>query len=662
MVVISDILNNENNNDDEAAASAAAAVGVSLPQQSHRPSCLYTRSTTTTEQQIQTEMECGQYLDLLIEDTATADSGTSHSDHLDYFLSRGLIVNQQIDYYHHHDEDAVDDHIDSDDDDIVENNANNQSKYAVRLLRDAHAEYLHTIFRDEPHKLRPSFVSLDSSHTWMIYWCLHGLDLLGKVQTTTLLPSHDGIDHKEQQHQTDTPNDANNVVPDDSTIPIPMDDDIIHTIHPRTKQRILRTIQSCFTTIDEVSMTREIVTSDPILVRLFQQQQQNLRMPSNIASDDDPPMVTFHNGVAGGFGGGPHQLPHAATTYAAVMSLCILASSSSSTADHETNEAFDYLLSIRTSLYVFFASLYNPINGSFRMHLDGEMDVRATYCVYSVLHLLQMIPSTTHSTAPSSLFTNPQISNYIWSCQSQWEGGFGGEPGAEAHGGYTYCAVAALYLFRTTKQKHGNTNVTTASPECNNSSRTLDDNAIHKLELCSTWLRQRQMSYEGGFSGRINKLVDGCYSFWQGAASVIIHEQLQQLEKQQQGIFENDTDPWLRTKLGTATTLSSGDVAVRGVDEMDCDPFNAVMLQRYILLCTQDENGGLRDKPSKGRDFYHSCYCLSGLSIAQHYGGKNKSRTALSTDHTKTHQTHPCYNIRVEHVAFCQSYFSQCPI
>ncbi len=31
--------------------------------------------------------------------------------------------------------------------------------------------------------------------------------------------------------------------------------------------------------------------------------------------------------------------------------------------------------------------------------------------------------------------------------------------------------------------------------------------------------------------------------------------------------------------------------------------------------------GGLRDKPGKPVDYYHSCYCLSGLSAAQHYSG-----------------------------------------
>lgn len=28
------------------------------------------------------------------------------------------------------------------------------------------------------------------------------------------------------------------------------------------------------------------------------------------------------------------------------------------------------------------------------------------------------------------------------------------------------------------------------------------------------------------FQGRVNKLVDGCYSFWQGAALVIVAEEL----------------------------------------------------------------------------------------------------------------------------------------
>lgn len=40
------------------------------------------------------------------------------------------------------------------------------------------------------------------------------------------------------------------------------------------------------------------------------------------------------------------------------------------------------------------------------------------------------------------------------------------------------------------------------------------------------WCASRQMRFEGGFQGRTNKLVDGCYSFWQGGVFPIIYEML----------------------------------------------------------------------------------------------------------------------------------------
>jgi prenyltransferase beta subunit len=36
----------------------------------------------------------------------------------------------------------------------------------------------------------------------------------------------------------------------------------------------------------------------------------------------------------------------------------------------------------------------------------------------------------------------------------------------------------------------------------------------------------------------------------------------------------------------------------------------------------QDPRGGLVDKPGKSRDFYHTCYTLSGLSVAQNFHGE----------------------------------------
>ena len=42
------------------------------------------------------------------------------------------------------------------------------------------------------------------------------------------------------------------------------------------------------------------------------------------------------------------------------------------------------------------------------------------------------------------------------------------------------------------------------------------------LDRLQHWLLQRQMRVEGGFQGRTNKLVDSCYSFWQGSAVALV--------------------------------------------------------------------------------------------------------------------------------------------
>jgi prenyltransferase beta subunit len=39
--------------------------------------------------------------------------------------------------------------------------------------------------------------------------------------------------------------------------------------------------------------------------------------------------------------------------------------------------------------------------------------------------------------------------SFVYSCQT-YEGGLGGEPGNEAHGGVTYCGFAALILLNKT--------------------------------------------------------------------------------------------------------------------------------------------------------------------------------------------------------------------
>merc|ERR1712141_768124 len=98
-------------------------------------------------------------------------------------------------------------------------------------------------------------------------------------------------------------------------------------------------------------------------------------------------------------------------------------------------------------------------------------------------------------------------SQWVLSCQT-YEGGFGGAPGMEAHGGYSFCGLAALMLLGK-----GHT--------CN-------------LNNLIRWATNRQMRVEGGFQGRTNKLVDGCYSFWQGGIFPLLQELLKNEEALQQ--------------------------------------------------------------------------------------------------------------------------------
>ncbi|KAL1488034.1 hypothetical protein ABEB36_015407 [Hypothenemus hampei] len=271
----------------------------------------------------------------------------------------------------------------------------------------------------------------------------------------------------------------------------------------------------------------------------------------------------------GGFGGGPGQMPHLAPTYAAVNALAILG----------TEEAFKVIN--RPKLYEFLLSVKQS-NGSFAMHHRGEVDIRGAYCALSVASLTSIItPELVANTA-----------EWIVSCQT-YEGGFAGSPGAEAHGGYAFCGLAALVI-------------------------------LNKADLCNhhallRWLVNRQMSVEGGFQGRTNKQVDSCYSFWQGGAFPLIYTIL------------------AKEGLTPENHL-----------------FDARALQEYILICCQNIHGGLIDKPGKPRDAYHTCYALSGLSIAQHF---LNNKQVLGTYKNELANTHPLYNIRPDLVRKALLYF-----
>jgi len=282
----------------------------------------------------------------------------------------------------------------------------------------------------------------------------------------------------------------------------------------------------------------------------------------------------------GGYGGGPGQLPHLAPTYAAVNALMIIG----------TEEAF--ALTNRPKLYSWLDKLRQP-DGSFTMHVDGEVDIRGVYCALSVARITNIYTS--------SLFTLTDL--WLADCQT-YEGGFGACPGMEAHGGYSFCGLAGLMLMQKGKL-------------CN------IDNLLR-------WTSNKQMRLEGGFQGRTNKLVDGCYSFWQGGVFPLLHDLLPS-EELEVGKCEH----WL---------------------------FNTEALQHYLLICCQDHRGGLKDKPGKSSDFYHTCYGLSGLSVCQNFIGDNLvSSNVVGDASNELVLTHPLYNIGLQAAKRAVDHFSSLP-
>ncbi|KAM7511992.1 hypothetical protein LguiB_010867 [Lonicera macranthoides] len=338
----------------------------------------------------------------------------------------------------------------------------------------------------------------------------------------------------------------------------------------------------------------------------------------------------------GGYGGGPGQMPHLATTYAAVNSLITLGG-------HRSFSSIN-----RAKIYSFLLRMKDT-SGGFRMHDGGEIDVRACYTAISVASVLNILDG--------ELVQN--VGNYILSCQT-YEGGIAGEPGSEAHGGYTFCGLATMVLI----------------------------NEVNRLDLANLtdWVVFRQ-GIEGGFQGRTNKLVDGCYSFWQGAVLALI-QMLCSVGDEQLGAEEEDCstdspESCAASELSeeeqhSEETSFNFDEASHSRDEgnaPDCSLefvrrhttnqslFHCVALQQYILLCSQME-GGFRDKPGKQRDHYHTCYCLSGLSSSQYSWSKGADsppypKAVLGPYSNLLEPIHPLYNVVFEQYSEAHLFFSR---
>lgn len=215
---------------------------------------------------------------------------------------------------------------------------------------------------------------------------------------------------------------------------------------------------------------------------------------------------------------------------------------------------------------------------------DTCVSLSGCYCALTVATLLNILtPELAANT-----------SSFIASCQT-YEGGLASSahfysdnansatapPLGEAHGGYAFCAVASWAMLRPF--------ASAASPSFiahNAQSRPQRELDLRSLTRWSSAMQASPIE-GGGFRGRTNKLVDGCYSWWCG------------------GLFG---------VLGALLAENSAG----GESSAFKDVYDRRALQEYVLLAAQAPHGGLRDKPGKGADAYHTCYNLSGFSAAQH--------------------------------------------
>eukprot|EP00003_Mantamonas_plastica_P028739 TRINITY_DN6657_c0_g1_i4.p1 TRINITY_DN6657_c0_g1~~TRINITY_DN6657_c0_g1_i4.p1 ORF type:complete len:268 (+),score=43.44 TRINITY_DN6657_c0_g1_i4:254-1057(+) len=127
-------------------------------------------------------------------------------------------------------------------------------------------------------------------------------------------------------------------------------------------------------------------------------------------------------------------------------------------------------------------------DGSFSPVIGGsESDMRFLFCACAVSFLLDDWSGVDQDLA----------TQYILASQT-YEGAIAQGPSQEAHGGSTYCGLAALKLMNR-----------------------LDE--LPNQDLLLRWLVNRQVT---GFQGRINKIPDTCYSWWIGGSLAVL-DQLQ---------------------------------------------------------------------------------------------------------------------------------------
>ncbi|KAF3433729.1 hypothetical protein FNV43_RR24832 [Rhamnella rubrinervis] len=228
-----------------------------------------------------------------------------------------------------------------------------------------------------------------------------------------------------------------------------------------------------------------------------------------------------------------HNGSHLASTYSALAILKIVGYN------------FSYIDS--DSILTSMRNLQKPDGSFMPIHIGAETDLRFIYCAAAICSLLENW----------SGMDREKAKEYILNCQS-YDGGFGLIPGAESHGGATYCAVASLRLMGFIEDdilsKNGSF-------------------SIVNVPLLLDWSLKRQAT-DGGFQGRPNKPTDTCYAFWIGATLKILGGH-------------------------------------KFIDENS--------LRGFLLTC-QSQYGGFSKFPGELPDLYHSYYGFTAFSLLREPG------------------------------------------
>ncbi|KLT41078.1 Farnesyltransferase [Cutaneotrichosporon oleaginosum] len=327
-------------------------------------------------------------------------------------------------------------------------------------------------------------------------------------------------------------------------------------------------------------------------------------LPQNIRDRAVSTILHFLHPTGGFCGGAANtHMPHLLPTYASVVSLAIVGNAGK-------GGGWERLVDARQDIYNFFMRCKRP-DGGFVVGDNCEVDVRGTYCLLVVATLLDIItPELLHNV--DKAIAAGQTFEGGFACSSFTFKDGNRVAMSEAHGGYTSCSVFSHFLLSSVQPPRRLESLPESFPV------PIDVDSVVRWSA----MMQGEAADGGGFRGRSNKLVDGCYSWWVGGTFPVLEE----LRRREAEVKTSPNGP-----TATKIVAVDDDGEDEWADEASmhalfnrgmCDSevrLMAVALQEYTLLVAQSvTRGGLRDKPGKGPDLYHTCNNLSGLSVAQH--------------------------------------------